>query len=398
MSKMKTKEQFIHELEELFGNRYDTSQVEYCGAHKKVKIICPEHGEFWISPHSVLSQKRACPKCGFENARKNIMLNEDDVIRRIKEIHGDKYDLSKIRYNGICEKVELICKKHGSFWIRPHNIINGKQGCPLCAIDSRTNKTRKTKEQFIEEAKMIHGDKYDYSKVEYINRNTKVCIICHEKDPITGKKHGEFWQTPSDHIFGKCGCPRCSNNPHYTVQDYIEKASIIHKNKYSYELLPDKFESYSHKKILVTCPKHGPFGVLPNTHLCGCGCPICKESKLEIRVNDLLKRNGIEFRRQEKFEWLRSSKRNFPMPLDFFIPSINTAIECQGREHLFPIDFFGGDEGFKETLRRDNEKFMLCNSHGIKILYFTDIEIEKYPYEVIKDESILIDMLKNMGA
>lgn len=86
------------------------------------------------------------------------------------------------------------------------------------------------------------------------------------------------------------------------------------------------------------------------------------------------------------------------MPLDFFIPSINTAIECQGREHLFPIDFFGGEDGFKETLRRDNEKFTLCNSHGIKILYFTDIEIEKYPYEVIKDDSVLIDILKNMGA
>ena len=62
---------------------------------------------------------------------------------------------------------------------------------------------RKTTEQFVAEAKAIHGDKYDYSKVEYINTNSNVCIICPE--------HGIFWQTPNNHLCGS-GCPSCYNS------------------------------------------------------------------------------------------------------------------------------------------------------------------------------------------
>ena len=107
---------------------------------------------------------------------------------------------------------------------------------------------RKTTENFINEAHKIHGNKYDYSKVKYTKINDKICIICHEHDVITGKEHGEFWQRASDHLSG-CGCPSCGKNFRYTINDYIEKASIIHNNKYDYSKLPEKFTNFSKDKI-----------------------------------------------------------------------------------------------------------------------------------------------------
>ena len=107
-SRKKTTEQFVAEFKAIFGDKYDTSEVVYNGAMQKVKMICPEHGEFWIKPHCALSQKRACQKCGMEQARMKIRRKQEDVIEAIKKIHGDKYDLSEVEYNGMCEKIKLI--------------------------------------------------------------------------------------------------------------------------------------------------------------------------------------------------------------------------------------------------------------------------------------------------
>ena len=73
--------------------------------------------------------------------------------------------------------------------------------------------------EFIEKAKQIHGDKYDYSKVEYVNSMVKVCIIC----PI----HGEFFVKPNDHIHKKCGCVKCSGRYLSNKEVFVEKAQLI---------------------------------------------------------------------------------------------------------------------------------------------------------------------------
>lgn len=125
---------------------------------------------------------------------------------------------------------------------------------------------RLTTEGFIEKAKKLHDNKYDYSKAEYVNTNTKVCIICPE--------HGEFWQTPSNHLQGK-GCPKCKGK-NKTTEEFIEKANIIHNNKYDYS----KVEYKSNRtKVCIICPEHGEFWQTPHEHLHGCGCPKCKNIK-----------------------------------------------------------------------------------------------------------------------
>ena len=118
---------------------------------------------------------------------------EEFILKSIA-VHGDKYDYSKVEYINNRTKVCIICPIHGEFWQTPINHINNKNGCPKCGNNMISV------EEFIKRARKIHGDKYDYSKVNYINSNTPVCIIC--------PKHGEFWQSPATHL-DYSGCPKC---------------------------------------------------------------------------------------------------------------------------------------------------------------------------------------------
>ena len=120
-------------------------------------------------------------------------MTKEKFIEKAKAIHGDRYDYSKVEYSNNRTKVCIICPVHGEFWQTPHTHLQGC-GCPACY-----GTKKRTKEEFVEEARKIHGDRYDYSRVEYINNKTPVCIICPE--------HGEFWQKPENHLVAKQGCP-----------------------------------------------------------------------------------------------------------------------------------------------------------------------------------------------
>ena len=127
------------------------------------------------------------------------MNKQERFIQRANAIHNNKYDYSKVNYKDCNTKVCIICPEHGEFWQTPKQHLKG-YGCKKCASALSSSKRSSTKEDFIERAKLVHGDKYDYSKVEYVNNSTPVCIIC--------PTHGEFYQSPKSHLNGS-GCPKC---------------------------------------------------------------------------------------------------------------------------------------------------------------------------------------------
>lgn len=245
---MNWKENFIKKANERHHYKYDYSKVDYINATTKVRIICPFHGEFWITPQNHLKMQ-GCPQCSFEKQRKPI----EQFIKEARKIHGNKYDYSKSEYKGANKKICIICPVHGEFWQRPSTHLNGSE-CPKCSHRSYVY----TKEEWIKEAKKIHGNKYDYSKVEYKNNKTKVCIIC----PI----HGEFWMKPNSHLQGQ-SCPKCVHRSYkYTTDEFIEKAREIHGDKYDYS----KVEYVnSETKVCIICPTHGEFWQSPMNHLSG---------------------------------------------------------------------------------------------------------------------------------
>lgn len=124
-------------------------------------------------------------------------LTTEQFIKKAQQIHNNKYDYSKVEYVNNRTKVCIICPEHGEFWQTPNSHLNGN-GCSSCK-----GLKKLTTKEFIERAKQVHGNKYDYSKTIYVNKRTKVCIIC----PI----HGEFYQTPHNHVYQKQGCPECGN-------------------------------------------------------------------------------------------------------------------------------------------------------------------------------------------
>ena len=191
----------------------------------------------------------------------------EEFIEKAKKVHGDKYDYSKVDYKGNKEKVCIICPIHGEFWQVASTHINLKCGCPLCANKGSGKRNELTKEEFLEKSRKAHGDKYDYSKVEYKNNREKVCIICPE--------HGEFWQIPLKHMKGQ-GCAKCSHRSYaYTNDEFIERARKTHGDKYDYSKVEYK---NGRKKVCIICPVHGEFWQLPNDHIRGSGCPKCQKS------------------------------------------------------------------------------------------------------------------------
>ena len=226
---------FIQESIKIHGNKYDYSVSEYKGAHKKVKIICKEHGLFEQTPRAHLNNQ-GCSKCAGNNKKEN-----EEIILNLIKINGDKYDYSLVEYNGANEDIKIICKEHGIFEQSYINHFHYKQNCPKCRGFNKSN------EEFITEIKLVHNNLYDYSLVNYIDCKTKIDIIC--------KKHGIFSQEPSNHLSGQ-GCPYCKSSK---GENEIKRILDYFKIKY----IPQyTFENCKFKKKL-------PFDFfLPEKNLC----------------------------------------------------------------------------------------------------------------------------------
>jgi very-short-patch-repair endonuclease len=282
-------------------------------------------------------------------------LTTEEFIRKAKLIHGDKYDYSKTNYINGKTKICIICPEHDDFWQKAENHIHINNGCPKCSIEVRTVATTFTTEEFIQRAKLIHNNKYDYSKVEYINSTKKICIICPE--------HGEFWQISNSHL-NKRGCPKCgiiirSQNRKMICENFIQKAKKIHNNKYDYS---NSFYIQSKNKIEIICTKHGSFWQTSNSHLNGAGCPKCQRSKGEEQIEYWLKENNIQFETQKQF---KGCKHQRLLPFDFYLPKYNMCIEFDGRQHFKPI---WNQKSFNSTQQHDNIKDQYCLDNNIDLL------------------------------
>jgi hypothetical protein len=220
-----------------------------------------------------------------------IKLTQEQFVFRAKGIHGDKYDYSRVVYAGDKTKVIIICSIHGPFEQRPNNHIHLKQGCCLCAQIVKSTNKKVGIDKFVERAIKIHGLKYDYSLVEYIDGDTPVNIIC--------KKHGVFQQAPSNHTHSEQGCPRCnfdatSIRKRLTQQQFVDKSNLVHGNKYNYDLA--QYTTWR-EFVNIGCVQHGNFSQAAYSHLQGIGCPSCARtsySKKAIQwLNDTSASAGI---------------------------------------------------------------------------------------------------------
>lgn len=411
MSKKLTTEEFINRSIKVHGNKYDYSEVVYITARIDVNIICHDHGLFSQNPSRHMGGA-GCTKCQHDSARSTSKV----FIEKAKKVHGAKYDYSKVNYTRSLDKVEILCKTHGTFHQTPKNHLKGNM-CPVCSIYGDKTKN----EWFVAKAREAHGDLYNYSLLNYINGQDKVQIICrhhgtftqtaythlagaicmqcsHERSKLTTdtfiekakeihsntydysgveyklsiepvdiicKVHGIFSQKPCVHLTGS-GCPECKvDATRMTTKGFIEKANIIHNSKYDYS----KTHYMSNKKrVTITCPAHGDFEQVADYHMTGRGCAQCGLEYYVSKAEDKL----VAHIRSIGFEVQQSNRTLIsPLELDIVIPDKKIAIEYNGvRWH---------SEKFGKDKRYHKNKTNLCKDKGYRLIHIWEDDFNKDP-------------------
>lgn len=211
----KSDEQLQKELDEKFMHQFELVRGTYTGANQPVSIICRKHpAKIIIKPQASnllnAPNPQPCEACRQENEAIECAKMTQEFIRMAKLKHGEKtYNYSKTKVGRKGEPIIVICPKegHGEWQTGPYHATSHKNqspgGCPKCFEERRGLATKlKAAEKFEYAAKQIHGEKYDYSRVQYIDSKKAVRILC-------GKDgHGEFLQSPNVHLSGS-GCPEC---------------------------------------------------------------------------------------------------------------------------------------------------------------------------------------------
>lgn len=291
-------------------------------------------------------------------------------------------------YIGSKHKINCKCKICGNEQeITPSKLIQG-QKCKVCTKLKRSKENTLPQEEFIKRAKLIHGDKYNYSKTVYIKAKEKVCIIC--------PKHGEFWQKADNHLHGK-GCPSCAREKSIPIlisasqnrnkqckEVFREKADKIHNQEYEY------LEEYktATQKIKVKHKLCGhTFYITPHNHIINKeGCPICNSSKGELQIIKILKENNINYTYQYEIPIDKFINPSGKAQVDFYIPDKNAIIEYNGIQHYIPVKYFGGEIQFEKQQERDSFIRNYCKENNIKLIELTYNNSEGEILKICKQE------------
>jgi hypothetical protein len=413
-------ESFVSKARLKHGNKYSYEKVKYINNRTKVIITCPIHGDFSQTPSSHLGGN-GCSKCGKISSSKKLVMTQNEFIEKATLKHNRRYEYDKVVYENSKLPVIITCKEHGDFQQSPNQHLQG-YGCSECSGTKKLNTN-----SFIVKANIVHHNRYDYSKVCYINNSIKVKIICKEhgdfsqspmkhlqgqgcracagnrnhsfesfkakankihdnkftyersnfinvktKITITCPVHGEFEQIPSEHLSGY-GCKKCGNNTKYSTEEFVSKAREIHGDKYGYQYVV--YES-STRKIKIECPFHGFFEQRPTNHLNGQGCPKCNLPKGEQRIIKHLENLKMSFITQFTFKDCFHIK---PLPFDFMVikDSVKYLIEFHGEQHYKSINYGRNKTNFDYRKQLDKIKMDYATKNNIPFLEIPYTEMDR---------------------
>tara|TARA_Y100000310_G_C20697629_1_gene826825 strand:+ start:3851 stop:5029 length:1179 start_codon:yes stop_codon:yes gene_type:complete len=239
-----TQEEFVKKAKAAYGDRYNYSETIYRNYRTKIKAKCNLHGcYFWVTPRNHI-QGRGCKVCGkisgAEELSKLFALTAEEFILAARSIHGRKYDYSRVDYKNSATDIWIGCSMHGFWSTRPGQHIYKGSGCPQCGIETTTRKCTHSLEDFIEKAGRVHGqDKFDYSKVDYCNSGTKVCIVCNDCK-------NDFWQMPAAHLSNH-GCPYCKRKNEKLLYALLKIQFSFCQIKTHYKIW-DSYRDYKHRR------------------------------------------------------------------------------------------------------------------------------------------------------
>ena len=222
--------------------RYDFSNAKYKGALTPITgIVCYKHGEFQQYSAQLRKDGAGCPQCGMDQRKAKTRMDPAEFVSRAEEVHPGKFKYERTTYKNMTTKVTVTCPDHGDFKISPIKLIHSAHGCPECGALRRGLRISninpgaaaavvsiaKHAAVYVEKARKVHGDLYDYSDLVYLGAKKKVAIKC--------QKHGTFWQTAEHHIKRRYGCPRCMTKsaPEDAVAAYLSIFTTVEQRNRS---------------------------------------------------------------------------------------------------------------------------------------------------------------------
>jgi hypothetical protein len=200
-----TRDEVIGKIRKVHGDVFDYSKLVYINNSTKIELCCNTCKTTFHSLLGNLTKGKGCPNCGKLKSQKTNTMPFSTFKKKLTDVHKSKYILltteDQYYLTKVTDKLSFSCTEHGTFYSRKSDILKGRR-CKKCANAELSKLKASTKKEFVEKASLVHSNTYDYSKVAYVNAKTKVIITC----PV----HGDFEQTPGDHLSGR-GCQSCTS-------------------------------------------------------------------------------------------------------------------------------------------------------------------------------------------
>jgi len=224
---------FIERAEKVHNDRYRYITESYVNYTSKMSMFCFEHGFFSQTPHSHISMKVGCPKCG--NARAGLSNQKDwsTVLELFRSVHGNRFSYDNSMYKDVSHKIKVKCEKHGWFEQKPYQHYGGA-GCSKCSNEEVHESQKIGFEEFVERSVAMHGNKYTYDTDGFKDIFTPISIQC--------AKHGEFIQAPRDHYRGS-GCTKClSSRGEREIRLILERLNVKFEEQKTFADLKHKYK------------------------------------------------------------------------------------------------------------------------------------------------------------
>ena len=341
-------------------------------------LKCNKCGNIWDTTcyNKFISAGRSCPNCSPTKK-----LTKEKIIESIKEICKEKdYEFIGFNgeYKGLNTKLILKCNKCGEEWNTTtyNNLKKKNRKSHSCGRKNPSSmpSTLNEKKAIEKVSKLLENSSlefFSFDEMGYIGRNkSHVLLKCKKCNKINIYSYRCLFNS-------KISCKNCEINGKISNEEAID---IIKKrcNYLNYTFIGFDTDDGKYKGkntyLILKCNECGvewkttTFASLRYNDI---KCPGCTNSwKMEKEVECELKKNGIEYIRQCRNRTLPWLTNKISLSLDFYIPNLNIAIECQGRQHFESVKDFGGEKSFKESIYRDEKKLILCKSNGVKLLYY----------------------------
>lgn len=353
MSKRKTQEEFIIEINKLYGNKY-TIIGKYSTNRIKLDVNCNTCNKiFQIRPYDLI-KGHGCSICGYKKQSENLKISHDQFLNNVKNKHGNKYIVLE-KYISMKNKISIKCTICDNIWTTTsHNLYTA--GCPNCATIKNSNKKRKSHEDFIKEVYNLTQD--EYSVLDKYTLSNKKIRIQHNSKKCNNYKMSII---PDSFLRGT-RCPRCYGNIKKTDIEFKKEVKEISNNTYK---VLDIYKNSTTKMKFKHLDCGNEYYTNAKMFLRGRRCPYCKMSSGESHIKIWLDKNKIQYIPQYKF---KDCIYKAPLLFDFYIKNLNLCIEYQGEQHYIAKDCFGGNPEFKKQQIRDKIKKKYCQNNNINLL------------------------------